>query len=172
MTITRLGRETHKNLVNKAAKRFSKIGYTIIKEAKLSGKNRIDILALKGSKRVGIECQLTISHKIIKQKFIDYGSNLTKMIFVIPKSREEKMISVIKSISVEENIPKDFFEIWTENVDTTTTIRLRKNSKEILDNVANQIGKYSDTYDDIIRKLILHCKNCKNFKNGDNHGSS
>lgn len=161
-----MGRETHKKLISKAAKYFSEKNYTVLKEAKMSGKSRIDLLAIKGSERIGLECQLTISYSIIRDKIENYGKNLTKIVFVVPKAREAKITSVMNKISKENRLPKDFFEIWTEDVDVTTTIRISKNAKMILDDVAEDIGKFGETYDDILFKLAKHYKKCRH-KNGE-----
>ncbi len=161
MVLSVRGRKIHKYLVNKASKHFSDKGYTVLKEARLSGKNRIDILAIRGSEKIGIECQLTISYKIIKQKVKAYGPSLTKMIFFVPVYREDKTKKVLDMLSKEENLSKNFFEIWTENVDVTTTIRLSKRAKTILDDVAKDIGKFGEIYDDILFKLVDHYKKCK-----------
>ena len=154
MVLSIRGRKIHKYLVNKASKYFSDKGYTVFKEAKMSGKTRIDLLAIKGSEKIGIECQLTISYKIIKQKFRDYGPNLTKMIFVVPMYRENKTKKVIEKILEEEKLSKNFFDIWTENIDVTTTIRISKKTKNNLDETAKKIGKFRDTYDEVIEKLL------------------
>ncbi len=161
MVSTIRGRNIHKHLVNKASRFFSDKGYTVLKEAKMTGRTRIDVLAIKGSERIGIECQLTISHKIIKAKFENYGKELTKMIFFVPVAREGKTKKVLEKISKEEKLAKDFFDIWTENVDITTTIRLSKKAKTAVDEVAKEIGKFGDTYDDILLKLTEHYKKCK-----------
>jgi len=164
MALSLRGRNIHKYLVAKAVKYFSEKGYTIVKEAKMSGKTRIDVLAIKGSERVGIECQLTISYDIIKKKFRDYGSNLTKFVFVIPVYREAKVRLVLDKISKEEKLNKNFFEIWPEDVDVTTTIRLSKKGKKVLDEVARDMGKFGETYDDVLLKLIEHYKRCNRVK--------
>lgn len=161
-----MGRETHKKLINRAAKHFIEKNYTVFREAKMTGKTRIDILAIKGSERVGLECQLTISYSIIKSKIENYGKNLTKIIFVVPEAREAKLITVMNRISKEDKIPKNFFEIWTEDVDVTTTIRISKKAKERLDAVAFEIGKFGETYDDILEKLIESYKKY-NHKKGE-----
>lgn len=163
---TARGRNVHKSLVNKAARFFSQKNYTVIKEAKMDGRTRIDILAIKGSERIGIECQLTISYKIIKDKFENYGKNLTKMIFVVPAAREEKTKNVLEKLSKEEKLPNNFFDVWTENVDITTTIRISKKSKILLDEVSKEIGKFGDTYDDILLKLAESYKKCEKHGKG------
>lgn len=164
MVLSMRGRKIHKYLVNKASKYFSDKGYTVFKEAKMSGKTRIDLLAIKGSEKIGIECQLTISHDIIKQKFRDYGPNLTKMILVVPMYRERKIKNVIDKIVEEEKISKSFFDVWTENVDVTTTIRISKKTKNTLDETARKIGKFRDTYDEVIEKLIEFYESKNNKK--------
>lgn len=148
--LTLQGRHIHKNFINKTFRHFSEKGYTVIKEAKMSGKSRIDLLAIKGSERIGVECQLKISYKIIKQKLRDYRTDLTQMLFVIPKYRETKMKNVLNQISEEDKLPKNFFEIWTEPVVPMTTIRIEKKTKARLD----EFGTKADTYDDIVGRLI------------------
>lgn len=161
MVLSARGRKVHKYLVNKASKYFSDRGYTVLKEAKLSGKHRIDILAIKGSEKIGIECQLTISYKIIKQKYRDYGLNLTKMIFFVPLYRKDKMDYVVKKLLEEEKLSKNFFDIWTENVDISTSLRISKKTKELL----TSMGGKGDTYDDVVIKLAEHYKKCNKVKN-------
>jgi hypothetical protein len=148
------GRNVHARLVSKATKYFSERGYTVIKEAKMSGKTRIDVLALKGSEKIGIECQLTISYDIIKQKFRDYGKNLSKMIFVVPSYREMKTKIVLDKISEEEGVSRKFFDLWTENIDIQTSMRISKKTKDLIDS----IGKFGETYDDVIRYTAEYYK--------------
>ncbi len=157
MVLSVRGRKVHKYLVNKVSKYFSDKGYTILKEAKMSGKTRIDLLAIKGSERIGIECQLTISHDIIRQKFHDYGPNLTKMVMVVPVYRESKIKNVIDKIIEEEKVSKNFFDIWTENVDITTSVRVTKKTRDLLVSLGNK----PDSFDDIVIKLAEHYKKCK-----------
>jgi hypothetical protein len=159
VSLSELGRKTHKFLVEKASKYYSDKGYTVLKEAKMSGKSRIDLLAIKGSQRIGIECQLTISHKIIKQKFDAYGSSLTRMIFIIPAGRKQKLQDVLEQISKENKIGEEFFEIWMEEIDLTSTLRISSKTKKRLE----ELGNLSDTYESVIIKLLdEHNKKCKN----------
>ncbi len=162
MPISLYGKNVHKNLINKASKYFSDKGYTVVKEAMMEGRNRIDLLALKGSERIGVECQLTISYKIIKQKFKNYRSSITKMIFIIPAYRETKTKSVIDRIVSDEKISKNFFEIWAENVEIQTTLRISKRTKDLLDS----IGSKPESYDDIVKKSVEYYKKRKVKPNG------
>jgi len=164
LPLTPHGKNIHQSLLNKAARHFSKKGYTIIKEARISGRNRIDLLAIKDSERIGIECQLTISYGIIKQKFRDYGSDLTRMLFLVPLSREAKMKNVLNIISKEEKLSKNFFDIWTENIDVGTSIRISKKTKARLDEWARKTGPFGESYDDVIRRLVHYYLNHRKVK--------
>ena len=153
---------SRKNSTSDDAAEAAYIAFTVFKEAKMSGKTRIDLLAIKGSEKIGIECQLTVSHDIIKQKFRDYGPNLTKMILVVPMYREIKTKNVIDKIIEEEKLSKNFFDVWTENVDTTTSLRITKKTRDLL----ASLGSKPDSFDDILLKLAEHYKKCRH-KNGE-----
>ncbi|MEK6888223.1 MAG: hypothetical protein AABX14_04745 [Candidatus Aenigmatarchaeota archaeon] len=154
MSLSKRGRKIHKCILDKASKYYSENGYTVFKEAKMSGRDRIDLLAIKGQEKVGIECQLTISYKIIRQKFRDYNQNLTKMVFIVPVDRKKRIDEVLGKIASEEDLSKNFFEVWTENVATMIPVRISKKTKQLLDEVGKEIGSFGDTYDDIIFKVL------------------
>jgi|SRR3989344_3214398 len=159
MPLSLRGRNIHKHLINKALRHFSEKGYTAFKESRLEDKSRLDLLAIKGSERIGLECQLTISYKIIRDKFLSYGPTLTKLIFFVPKEREEKTRLVLDRLAKENNVPKNFFDIWTENVDIQSTVRISKKTKQILDS----LGKKNESYDDVVSKILEHCTKCREY---------
>ncbi|MEM7819645.1 MAG: BfmA/BtgA family mobilization protein [Candidatus Aenigmatarchaeota archaeon] len=150
MVLTSKGKSLHDSLVDKAVKKFESMGYTVVREAKINKKNRIDALALKNKEKIGIECQLTISYKILKEKLNRYGHELTKIILIIPSYREKKANTVIEKLKNKNNLTKNFFEIWPEKVEEFTSIRLSKNTKSRFE----KYGECSDTHDDILNRLI------------------
>lgn len=164
MALSVHSRNIHKHLVSKSARHFSEKGYTIIKEARMDGKTRIDVLALKGAEKIGIECQINISSDIIRQKFRDYGRNLTKMIFVVPVCKEAKIRNILSKISQDDKFQKNFFDVWTEDVDEMTTIRLTKKGKKMIDEIAKEIGLFGETYDDVISRVIDHYSKCSKVR--------
>lgn len=154
MSRSRYGKEIHNKLIAKAAKKFESDGYDVVKEARLNRRNKIDALAIKGNKKIGLECQLTISEKILTNKVKNYSEFLDKMIFIVPKSREEKIERVIENISKTKKIAPAFFEIWSEDVDLSTTMRIRESTKTRFYKAATEMGQYGDTEDDIISMLL------------------
>lgn len=159
MPLSARGRNIHKHLVNKALRYFSEKGYTTFKESRLEDKSRLDLLAIKGSERIGLDCQLTVSYKIMRDKFLSYGPTLTKLIFFVPKEREAKTRLVLDRIAKENGVSKNFFDLWTENVDVQSTVRISRKTKHILDS----IGKKNESYDDVMLKILEHCAKCRKY---------
>lgn len=149
MPRTRQGANLHSTMIENAIKKFEARGYTVIREARL-GKNRIDALAIRGKDKIGIDCQLTISFKLLEEKFNNYGRELTKMIFIVPKYREDKMKNVIDFLVKRNRLSKNFFEVWSVKMERPMIIRLSKSTVKKL----SEIRKPRQAYEEVILELL------------------
>lgn len=152
MVVSIKGIDAHNKLLEKKAKELEKGGYTVLRDVKFPSKeyknaSKIDLLAIKGNKRVGIECQIKIFERTIKQKLESYGKEIQKLIFIIPKWEKEKLEKVL----AKSKFSRDFFEIEaTEDVEKILNLQLHKSTLDLLKN----ISKKGETIEDTILRLI------------------
>jgi hypothetical protein len=101
MVRTSRGSECHQRLIELSAELLKSQGYKVVLQG-LIPEGKIDVIGIRGDKRVGIECQVRPSWKIVSAKAKKY------------KSLNAFLVAVPQGVSLE-GAPKDV-EILTMNV--------------------------------------------------------
>jgi Holliday junction resolvase len=83
MVRTLEGGECHQRLMELSAEFLRNQGYKVVFQGSIN-KGKIDVIGIKGEEKVGIECQVKPSWKILVDKAKRY-SGLTRFIVAIPK---------------------------------------------------------------------------------------
>ncbi len=112
------GMRAHEILRQKAIEKLRSQGYEFIKESIINGNYKVDILAIKGNEKVGLECQLRVVSTTIEKKIKVYFPHLDRLIFYIPESKSKQFKKVM------EKLRRKNVEVWTEKIKTGARILL------------------------------------------------
>ena len=96
------GKKCHAMLMNKAADILRRQGYQVVFQGSIND-FRIDVIGIKGEEKVGVECQVRPSWKVIKKKAREYADKLSRFIVAIPKD-------------VRIRVKPKYVEIWRLDV--------------------------------------------------------
>lgn len=120
MVRTLEGKETHRKLMEKSAEFLQQQGYEVVFQAKLNN-GRIDVFGIKNREKIGIECQVVPSWKMLAEKTKKYKPYLNKFIVAIP--------SYVKPRLQPENIEIIKFDV-PRALSTANEINLRVSGVE------------------------------------------
>jgi len=102
------GGNVHKQMMMLAKDYLEKQGYTVVLKAQVNGTGIIDVLGIKGSEKVAVECQLLPSASMMQRKLLLYRLHITKLMLAIPKNVTAHNIPAeieVLQLDVERTMP-------------------------------------------------------------------
>jgi len=129
------GRNVHKFLMKESFRKLKSKGYIVTLESPI-GKGIIDVLGIKGKKKVGVECVVRPTLLFVNRKIELYSKGLDELIFCYPSE-------YIPNFPIEDLV-KVFIVNLPEYLSRTTFIKNNKLSKRSLEELRKIKKIYPD----------------------------
>lgn len=153
----------HRELMTKSAECLQKQGYTTFFSATLyPSRYRTDVLGLKDTEIVGIECQTGLDKHNIEYKVKNNLPHLTKMIFAIPLLwngivPESNKFEVIK-IDTENKIKNNIWVGQPKQGNAKLTLSVKAETREYLKQTyRHRIGQFFDNMVQVVSNKKSGC---------------
>lgn len=103
------GREIHAALVKAVAEKLRAEGYEVLIYPSLGEGCRVDVLAIKGGERIGVECMVRPSWEAIRGRLDACRGQLTRLLLAVPSDvdvSERGRVEGVEVLRVE--LPKEY----------------------------------------------------------------